>query len=187
MPAGNIVIENARINYLNFEGREGQYNRAGQRNFHVFLDDEVADQMLQDGWNVKYLKVREEGDTPQAHVEVGVEFGKGRPPLIVLMSSRGRTTLGEDECELIDIAEIRKVDLIIRPYPWSWPAQGTSGIKAYLKCIYVTLEEDVLSLKYSDVPEIGSRQALEGPLVIQGASEGPRVIQGQVIRGELER
>jgi hypothetical protein len=61
MPAENTVLmEGVRIIFRNFAGKEGQYNREGDRNFGVILPDDVAQQMLADGWNVKYLKPREE-------------------------------------------------------------------------------------------------------------------------------
>jgi hypothetical protein len=81
MPAENTVLmEGVRIIFRNFAGKEGQYNREGDRNFGVILPDDVAQQMLEDGWNVKYLKPREdddaeEGETPW--LSVSVNFDKG--------------------------------------------------------------------------------------------------------------
>jgi hypothetical protein len=34
-----LSLENVRIGFRNFEGREGQYNKSGDRNFVVFLED----------------------------------------------------------------------------------------------------------------------------------------------------
>lgn len=151
---GNVVMENVRIVFRNFKGKEGMYNREGDRNFAVLLDEKTAKLMADDGWNVKYLKAREEGDEEQAYLQVSVNF-KGRPPRIVMITSRGRTDLGEDECELLDWADIRNVDLIVRPYDWS--VNGKTGTKAYLKSLFVTIEEDELELKYADIDDVPSR------------------------------
>lgn len=147
-----LLMEDARIIFRNFAGKEGMYNREGDRNFCILLPEEVAEQMDKDGWNVKSLKAKEAGDPDQPYLQVSVGF-KGRPPKIVMITSRGRTDLGEEECELLDWADIRNVDLIVRPYEWT--VNGKSGIKAYLKSIFVTIEEDELDLKYADVPEAG--------------------------------
>lgn len=152
---GTIVIEGARIIFRNFEGREGQYNRAGDRNFSVILPDELVKDLERDDWNVKYLNPREEGDQPTPYLQVSVGYGKGRPPTVVMITSRGRTNLGEQEVELLDWADITNVDLIIRPYDWS--VGGRGGRKAYLKSLFVTIQEDELELKYADVDRIPSR------------------------------
>ena len=142
----NVVMEDMRIIFRNFAGKEGMYNREGDRNFSVLLDDEVATAMAKDGWNVKWLKAREEGEAEQAYLQVSVNF-KGRPPSVVMITSRGRTNLTEDDVELLDWADIRVADLIVRPYDWS--VNGKSGIKAYLQSIFVTIEEDALPVSYT--------------------------------------
>jgi len=146
-----VLMEGVRIIFRNFAGKEGQYNRAGDRNFGVILPPDIAEVMLADGWNVKYLKPRdddeEEVETPW--LSVSVNYGKGRPPKVLQITSRGRTTLDEDSIELLDWADIINVDLIVRPY--TWEVSGRTGIKAYLQSMYVTIDEDELERKYSDL------------------------------------
>lgn len=153
MPAndGTVLMEGVRIIFRNFSGKEGQYNREGDRNFAVLLDEKIATVMAEDNWNVKWLKPREdeeEGTEPQAYLPVSVNF-KGRPPRIVLITSRGRTNLDEHSIEMLDWADILNVDLIVRPYEWT--VNGKSGVKAYLQSIYVTIEEDALEMKYAEM------------------------------------
>jgi hypothetical protein len=151
-----VLMEGVRIIFRNFAGREGQYNREGDRNFAVLLDDDIAEQMEADGWNIKRLKPREndEEQLEQAYLQVSVNF-KGRPPRVVMITSRGRTDLPEDQIEILDWADIANVDMMVRPYEWL--VNGKTGIKAYLKSIFVTIEEDALDLKYADVEEVGAR------------------------------
>ena len=146
-----VLMEGVKIIFRNFAGKEGQYNREGDRNFAVLLDDDVANAMAEDGWNVKWLKPREdadEGETDQAYLQVSVNF-KGRPPRIVMITSRGRTNLDESDVEMLDWVDIQNVDMIVRPYEWA--VNDKTGIKAYLQSIYVTIEEDELERKYSDL------------------------------------
>lgn len=145
-----VLMEGVRIIFRNFSGKEGQYNREGDRNFAVLLDDKTANVMAEDNWNVKWLKPRddeESDDTPQAYLPVSLNF-TGRPPRIVLITSRGRTNLDEDSVNLLDWADIINVDLIVRPY--EWVVNDKTGIKAYLQSIYVTIEEDALEIKYAE-------------------------------------
>jgi hypothetical protein len=153
VPAENTVLmEGVRIIFRNFSGKEGQYNREGDRNFGVIIPSaEVAEAMLADGWNVKYLKPREEDEEGEETpwLSVSVNFEKGRPPKIMMVTDRGRTALDESTVEMLDWADIKNVDLIVRPY--TWEVSGRTGVKAYLQSMYVTIEEDELERKYADM------------------------------------
>lgn len=138
----NIVIENARIWARNFKGEEHlPYNPKGRRNFCLTLDPEMAQDMIDVGWNVKY----DRDDIP--YIPVTVSYDK-YPPKIYKVTSRGKTLLDEDTVGDLDEDEIVNVDLIIRPY--CWDVSGKSGIKAYVEKMYVTIQENALYDKYGD-------------------------------------
>ena len=151
MAKKNIVKENARIGFRNFSGKEGQYNPPGRRNFCIFIDnDKEAKAMADDGWNIRYLKPRDKDEEPAAYLQVSVSFDN-YPPKIILITSKGKTTISENEVNMLDWAEIKNADVIVRPYNWN--VNGKSGTKAYLKAMYVTIEEDEFASKYEDVPD----------------------------------
>lgn len=151
----NRVFENAKIMFRNFGGRAGMYNEEGDRSFLLFLDEAKAEEMKEEGWNVKLMKSKEEGVPPQPYVSVSVEFDKGRPPRIVIITSLtgNRTEITKDDTEvlqMLDYVTITNIDLILNPYEWT--VRENKGIKAYLKTAYITIYEDELDLKYAQDP-----------------------------------
>lgn len=144
-------IEDAQIIWRNFEGREGQFNLKGNREFSVVLTPQEHNDLGALGWNVKMREPREEGEEPLLYITVAVGY-KFKPPRITMITSRARTPLGEDSVGVLDWANIEKVDLIARANEWT--VNGKSGMKAYLQTMFVIIEEDELERKYA-INEVG--------------------------------
>lgn len=157
----NIKIEGARLIFRNFKGEASDYNAKGNRNFGVLLDDDLAKDLKDDGWNVKHLKPRD--DDPDRYAQpwlsVKVKFGK-IPPIAVLINSRGRKNLTEDTIEQLDWTSIENCDLVIRPYNYPETNGRPAGVSAYLKAIYVTIQEDEFAGKYADIPSLDDEEEL---------------------------
>lgn len=147
-----ITLTNVRLFGRNFAGLATKYNPAGGvRRFCVILPEDKAERMIEEGWNVKYLKPLEEDENaPRPFIEVEIKFGK-YPPRIVMIGSRGKVELNQASCSLLDSEPAMNVDLVLRPYQWE--VNGNSGVKAYLKSIFYTIYEDELDLKYANFPE----------------------------------
>ena len=146
----NLSVENARIIFRNFAGKEAKFNPAGRRNFCLLLDNENAEIMKEQGWNVKTLAPRDPDAEPQPYIQVKVVFDNF-PPNIWLISGGKKTRLDEDTVDSLDYAEIENVDLIVTPYMWD--ISGKTGITAYLKTMYVTIAENEFEKKYRDLDE----------------------------------
>lgn len=147
-----LQIGNATMLFRNFSGREGKYNRAGQRNFCVYIDDpDYAQELIRDGWNVRTRPARDEGEQPRYYLQVAVSFDN-IPPTVYMITKRKKTKLDEESIGALDFAEIRNCDMTIRPYNWVIQ-EGTrnekSGVKAYLRSLYVVIDEDEFAEKYA--------------------------------------
>lgn len=59
--------------------------------------------------------------------------------------------MDEETIASLDYADITNADLII--HPSFWEVGDKSGIKAYLKAGYITIQQDEFSEKYADLEE----------------------------------
>lgn len=143
---GNLSIENARIIFRNFSGKPSKFNREGDRNFCVVIDDpEQAAQLAEDGWNVRISTPRDEDAEPVHYIPVAVVFSN-YPPSITLITGDKMNPIDEELVGELDTMEIKTCDIILRPY--NWEVNGDSGVKAYLKTMYVVQEVDEFAHKY---------------------------------------
>lgn len=139
-------LEDARIIYRNFSGEKTKFNTEGKRNFHVVLPEELAQQMLEDGWNVKVREPREEGDDLFYHIQITVNYDVN-PPRVYVVTSSGKTLLSAESVGSLDAFDIVSVDLEAVSYHWE--VGGNSGITAYLKTLYAIVDESDLDRKYA--------------------------------------
>ena len=137
-PKGILQIDDARIIYRNFSGEGSKFNREGDRNFSLIIDDPaIADELIAQGWNVKIKQPREEGDDPFITLPIKVKFND-RGPNVYLQSGNNRVRLDEESISCLDNVDI--IDLDIRPYDWE--VNGKTGRTAYLHSMCVMQEVD---------------------------------------------
>jgi len=142
----NLSIEGAKLLFKNFEGREERFNEVGRRNFNVIIDDqEVADRLKLDGWNVRTLSARDEDDEDEYTLKVNVNFSGRVPPKVIMVTNDGvQTRLDEETIGLLDNAYITNADVSISPHEYD-----TGKYSAYLQTLYVTVEDmDEFAYKY---------------------------------------
>lgn len=139
-PRNILQIDNARIVFRNFSGEASKYNREGDRNFALVIpNQEIADELASNGWNVKIKPPKEEGDEPFMFLPVKVKFND-IGPAVYLKTGRRKNRLDEESVDILDNIRISNVNLDVRPYDWE--VQGKTGRTAYLQSIEVIQEVD---------------------------------------------
>ena len=147
-PRGILQIDDASIIYRNFAGVGSKFNREGDRNFAVHIPDtELADKLVEEGWNVKIKDPKEEGDLPFMFLPVKIKFND-RGPVVYLKTGRKMVKLDEESISCLDNIDILGVDLDIRPYDWE--VNGKTGRTAYLQSICVTQDIDRFAARYEE-------------------------------------
>ena len=136
-PRGVLQINDARIIFKNFKG---EYNREGERNFALVIpDEELANILVDEGWNVKIKEAQEEGDIPRMHLPVKIKFNDRGPHIYVVTNGR-KVKLDEESVGMLDRIYISNVNLDIRPYDWE--VNGKTGRTAYLQSMECYQEVD---------------------------------------------
>lgn len=147
-PKGILQIDDARIIYRNFSGAPSKFNREGDRNFAVVIDDEdICDALVNDGWNVKIKPPREEGDNPFMFLPIKIKFND-RGPRVYLKTGRNVNKLDEETVSILDNVDILSVDLDVRPYDWE--VNGKEGRTAYLQSMQVEQEIDRFAERFAE-------------------------------------
>lgn len=152
-----INIEGAQLRFKNFSGKGDKFNPEGTRNFCVLIDPARVPELINQGWNIKYLKPKEEGLEPVPYLKVNVAFANVPPNIYHVTKKQNGTNstfrIGEEAVGSLDFADIENVDLTITPYHYNFA--GRTGVSAYLKTMYVTITPDAFAEKYANPNEEG--------------------------------
>lgn len=147
-PRGILQIDDARIIYRNFSGTGSKFNREGDRNFAIVIEDsELADALINEGWNVKIKPPRDEDDDPFMYLPVKVKFNE-KGPAVYLKTGKVMKNLDEELVSCIDDIDILSVDLDIRPYDWE--VNGKTGRTAYLQSMQVIQRVDRFAARHAE-------------------------------------
>ena len=147
-PKGIMQIDDARIIFKNFEGRGDKFNREGDRNFSLLIEDpNTAEAMKREGWNVKIKEGREPDEGPFMRLPVKVKF-TDYGPTVYLNSAGNVVKLNEESIGCLDNIEIETVNMDIRPYDWE--VNGKTGRTAYLQSMEVVQRIDRFAAKYGN-------------------------------------
>lgn len=159
----DITLKRVQMLYRNFAGNKDQFNPDGERSFCILLTEEMAQDFIERGWNVKRRGGTPDGD-PYIKLKVSFRVKQPRATLISMYKNEPvRQTLREIDMYLFDVLDIAYVDVTINPYAWS--GRLGSGISLYMKNMYAVMNYDVLDETYSSLREIplGGETAPELP------------------------
>lgn len=146
-PKGILQIDDARIIFKNFEGRGDKFNREGDRNFSLLIEDpNTADALIKEGWNVKIKPGRDEDEGDFMRLPVKVKF-TDYGPNVYLVSGGRRVELDEESIACLDNIDIESVDMDLRPYDWD--VNGRTGRTAYLQSMQVVQRVDRFAERYA--------------------------------------
>ena len=148
-PKGIMQIDDARIIFKNFQGRGDKFNREGDRNFSLLIEDpDTAEAMKREGWNVKIKEGRDPDEGPFMRLPVKVKFTE-YGPTVYLNSAGNVVKLNEESIACLDNVEIETVNMDIRPYDWE--VNGRTGRTAYLQSMEVIQRIDRFAARYGNM------------------------------------
>ena len=147
-PRNMLQIDDAKIIFKNFEGRGDKFNREGDRNFSLLIEDPAtADALIREGWNVKVKEGRDEDDAPFMRLPVKVKF-TDYGPNVYLWTGNKRNELDEESIGMLDQIEIDSINMDLRPYDWE--VSGRTGRTAYLQSMEVFQRIDRFAARYAN-------------------------------------
>lgn len=148
----DLMIEDAKLLFTNFAGSPTRYNsEGGKREFSVALPLNLVEDLEKDGWNVKYRKSADgEFDPERPYLGVKVSY-KFRAPAIWLITAGRKQLMSEDTVGTLDNITIKTADVVIHPSVYD--VRGQQGISAYVKELYVVMDDESASFasKYADL------------------------------------
>lgn len=123
----------------------GMYN-TGNRYFAIRLDDDLANELADEGWNVIWRNVNRNEEEPEllkGFLKVFIKYGTRFPVDIYLVNAnrQSKTLLNEEDLDNLhmDTKSIESIDVMVRPYYWTYGDQH--GVKAQVQAMNILLAQ----------------------------------------------
>lgn len=149
----DIEIEDVKIKWAfsHFDGKADTFNDPGDHNFTIILPPEQALDLQEQGWSIRKLDPREEGDDPEYTLKVKISY-RFEPPKIYLIKNGRKIRADEQDLSDIKRATTEQISVIIQPS--RWVHGNNSGITAYVKELYAKIRQSRFEEMYEDYEEI---------------------------------
>lgn len=164
-PTHDLILDADRVDFeilfSNLEGRRDQYNAKGDRSFRLkFNDSEFAQQLAEEGWNIKIYTPKNDNYEPYYYMTVKTKFrcdseGVRQDPEIHRVNAKNDILCVAANMGDIDNAyasgKVVRTDLVINPYHWSNPGMGAGeGVTAYLREMWIEVEDSPFAARYAN-------------------------------------
>lgn len=162
----NLIFENAQVLFPNFSGREGRYNREGNRCFSVMVTDaegkpdaDLAMQLKEEGWNIRERIINNE-PTGEFYINgVNINYDYYIKPIIHYISNGNEIELTPELLDSgiagqLDGRGAERYDISIRPRVWERNDGTFGGVKGYVDEMRIFARKSLFSSRY-DAEELG--------------------------------
>ncbi len=161
----DLILDADRVDFEvlfpNLEGRKERYNDDGDRTFRLkFNDPEFAQQLSEDGWNIRIYTPKNEDYDPYHYLTVKTKFRVDsekvrQDPEIHLVNSKNDILCGPQNMHDVDMAflnhKAERVDLVIAPRYWANAGIGKGeGITAYIREMWVEIQDSPFASRYAN-------------------------------------
>lgn len=158
-PYTNVVVKNACIMFTNFTGEKDRFNM-GKPQFNLVLTEEAARDLQADGWNVRVMPAREEGEPPTYMTNINVAFSSDgrRNPTIKLYSSldgkRVCRRLSAETIGVLDDIRLERINLRIGSFNYDGDKYTMKGylheLQAVQKAEQTSFDDDYADYQDND-------------------------------------
>ena len=157
-------LTNADILFRNFAGVEKQYNNAGDRNFCVRLDEQIANELASMDIPVKILEPRDEDGEPLRFIKVKIKdfskvysanVGQHWPADMSLAERKEKQKLSEASYYSLDDANVQTAWITVSIYRWEMGAGPNKkrGTSLSLSEGFFKVEPNELEAQFFGIPD----------------------------------
>ena len=140
---GDLEVQGAGIIFKNFSGAPTEFNPAGgKRTFSLVLPKELADDLAEEGWNIRRRSAKDDGDEDMFYTEIVVNMNSKYPPKLHILyrydDREKLVLLDEASLDELDNNLLSDVDILIHPFNHGRSNSAGATVKGYLKSLYAT-------------------------------------------------